>query len=241
MMRRPVKELFNYLINDRKLAIDEIDNEGLNAVYIAIKARIDRGKDTISESTKLLIKMGANCDLADRQGQTPFLHLYNKVYKDAAFYLLENGSNINAMSKAGVFALKMALIRRNSDEIRALVSRGADINQLDHLGRNLLHEAVKMSSATADATFETEQLIIDLGVKVNQRDSFGRVPLHYSFVKNARSTLEGNSSYSTDPIETVSSLCAQKNIEIDVPDKWNKTPLHYASMMGSTISVIYLI
>jgi len=54
--------------------------------------------------------------------------LYNKVYKDAAFYLLENGSNINAMSKAGVFALKMALIRRNSDEIRALVSRGADIN-----------------------------------------------------------------------------------------------------------------
>jgi len=37
MMRRPVKELFDYLINDRKLAIDEIDNEGLNAVYIAIK------------------------------------------------------------------------------------------------------------------------------------------------------------------------------------------------------------
>ena len=98
-----------------------------------------------------------------------------------------------------------------------------------------------MSSATADATFETEQLIIDLGVKVNQKDSFGRVPLHYSFVKNGRSTLEGASSYSTDPIETVSSLCAQKNIEIDVADKWNKTPLHYASMMGSTISVIYLI
>lgn len=101
-----------------------------------------------------------------------------------------------------------------------------------------------MSSATADATFETEQLIIDLGVKVNQRDSFGRVPLHYAFVKNGRSTLEGNtaSSYSsTDPIETVSSLCAQKNIEIDVPDKWSKTPLHYASMTGSTISVIYMI
>ena len=44
-----------------------------------------------------------------------------------------------------------------------------------------------------------------------------------------------------DPIETVSSLCAQKKIEIDVPDKWNKTPLHYASMIGSTISTIYLI
>ena len=66
MMRRPVKELFNYLIVEQKVPIDEIDNEGLNAVYIGIKTRIERGKDTISESTKMLIKMGANCDLADR-------------------------------------------------------------------------------------------------------------------------------------------------------------------------------
>ena len=66
MMRRPVKELFNYLIVEQKVPTDEIDNEGLNAVYIGIKTRIDRGKDTISESTKMLIKIGANCDLADR-------------------------------------------------------------------------------------------------------------------------------------------------------------------------------
>jgi hypothetical protein len=51
---------------EQKVPIDEIDNEGLNAVYIGIKSRIDRGRDTISESTKMLIKMGANCDLADR-------------------------------------------------------------------------------------------------------------------------------------------------------------------------------
>ena len=51
---------------ETKVPIDEIDNEGLNAGYIGIKTRIDRGKDTISESTKMLIKMGANCDLADR-------------------------------------------------------------------------------------------------------------------------------------------------------------------------------
>lgn len=72
--------------------------------------------------------MGANCDLPDRQGQTPFMQLYSKVYKDAAFYLLDKGANINAMSKVGVFALKMALIRRNNDDIKELVSRGADIN-----------------------------------------------------------------------------------------------------------------
>jgi ankyrin repeat protein len=128
LMRRPVKLLFNYLIKDIKLPIDEIDNEGLNPFYICIKARIDRCKETIGESSKELIKLGANCDLSDRQGQTPFLHLYNKNYKDAAMYLLDKGANINAMSKVGVFALKIALIRRNNEEIKMLVKRGADIN-----------------------------------------------------------------------------------------------------------------
>jgi ankyrin repeat protein len=43
-------------------------------------------------------------------------------------YLLDKGANINAMSKVGVFALKIALIRRNNEEIKMLVKRGADIN-----------------------------------------------------------------------------------------------------------------
>ncbi len=46
-----------------------------------------------------------------------------------------------------------------------------------------MHEAINMSSAGADATFETEQLLIDLGIKINETDNFGRVPLHYAFVK----------------------------------------------------------
>jgi len=41
MMKRPVKEIFNYLNEELKISFDEIDNEGLNPVYIGIKARID--------------------------------------------------------------------------------------------------------------------------------------------------------------------------------------------------------
>ena len=82
-----------------------------------------------------------------------------------------------------MFALKIALVRRKNDEITRLCSVGADINQCDHNGRNLLHEAINMSSAGADATFETEQLLIDLGVDINKKDKFDRVPLHYAFVK----------------------------------------------------------
>jgi hypothetical protein len=51
-MRRPVKELFNFLVKDMKVPYDEIDYEGLNPIYICIKSRIDRGKDTLSEAAK---------------------------------------------------------------------------------------------------------------------------------------------------------------------------------------------
>ena len=40
-----------------------------------------------------------------------------------------------------------------------------------------------MSSATADASFEIEQLVISLGVDINRQDYLNRTPLHYSFVK----------------------------------------------------------
>ena len=60
------------------------------------------------------------------------------------------------MDTSGLFALKYALIRRSNDGIEQLLKRGANINQIDNKGRNLLHHAINMSSATADATFETE-------------------------------------------------------------------------------------
>lgn len=94
-----------------------------------------------------------------------------------------------------------------------------------------------MSSSTADATFETEQLLIDKGVEVNARDCRGRVPLHYAFVK----IKDFSSSAQSDPIETVSSLCAIDGLDIDVADKWQKTPLHYAAQCSATISSLYIL
>jgi ankyrin repeat protein len=94
-----------------------------------------------------------------------------------------------------------------------------------------------MSSATADATFETEQLLIDLGININLRDSKMRVPLHYAFVK----IKDWTSSQPIDPIETVSSLCAQPSLEIDVADKWGKTPLHYAAQRAASICTLYIL
>ena len=40
-----------------------------------------------------------------------------------------------------------------------------------------------MSSASADASFDTEQFLIDRGIEINVKDNKNRTPLHYAFVK----------------------------------------------------------
>ena len=91
---------------------------------------------------------------------------------------------MNQMDSYGLYALKYAMIRRNADEIQKLVTvYKANINQIDGKGRNLLHHAINMSSSTADATFDIEQVLIDLGININLRDHRKRTPLHYAFVK----------------------------------------------------------
>jgi hypothetical protein len=60
--------------------------------------------------------------------------------------------------------------------------------------------------------------------------------LHYAFVK----IQDWKNSIQIDPIETVSSLCGCKGLEIDVQDKWLKTPLNYASQRGASICAMYL-
>ena len=114
--------------------------------------------------------MKVKFDLADQNGKTPFLTYYEHSNYDLAYKLLQSGANIMKMDNNGQFALKYALIRKENTEIQKLVSFKADINQIDTKGRNLLHHAVNISSDTADATFETEQLLIDFGINKNLRD-----------------------------------------------------------------------
>ena len=60
---------------------------------------------------------------------------------------------------------------------------------------------------------------------MNQIDIRGRSPLHYAFIKIGKP----DEFSEIDPIETVSSYCGYKDIKIDIPDCWGKTPLHYAA------------
>lgn len=173
------------LLVDLKVNPDQQDHRQITPFNLAsTTAAIDYIDPQNNSLTTRLITLGVRLDLPDTKGRTPFLNYYGASRLDKAEQMLGLGANVNQIDASGLFALKYALIRRSDPEIEKLVTKhGADINQVDSKGRNLLHHAVNMSSATADATFETEQLLIDLGININLRDQRNRTPLHYAFVK----------------------------------------------------------
>jgi len=66
--------------------------------------------------------------LPNEANETPFLKCYNAQLGELAELLRTKGAKIDTMSKSGVFALKIALIRREEEEIKRLTGLGADIN-----------------------------------------------------------------------------------------------------------------
>lgn len=160
--------------------IDEPDYDGATPFNLLSKKQ---SADYFAQIFDSFISKDVRVDYPDLKGRTPFLNFYEIRDLYYSYIMLDKGANVNQMDTSGLFALKYALIRRENDEIQKLLDRGANINQIDNKGRNLLHHAVNMSSATADATFETEQFLIDRGVELNLRDDRLRTPLHYAFVK----------------------------------------------------------
>jgi ankyrin repeat protein len=151
--------------------------------------------------------------------------------------LIRYQANINTRSKNCDFALKYAVERREIERVRFLIENGADPLQKDLHKRNLLHISLNHSPNTSNADLKIEKLLIAQGVGMNDKDIRNRTPLHYLFTKIGQS----NSTSMIDPIKQVSAYCSQRNVKIDEPDFWGKTPLHYAAQVSATICSLELL
>jgi ankyrin repeat protein len=84
---------------------------------------------------------------------------------------------------------------------------------------------LNISSSSADASFELEQALLIGGARADLKDKNNRTPLFYAFIKISKPF----DKTEIDPFETVSSLCADKYCDINIIDKWKRSPLHYAA------------
>ncbi|VDM39831.1 unnamed protein product [Toxocara canis] len=111
------------------------------------------------------------------------------------------------------------------------------------LGQYPLHIAVDaIRDGGADVLTEPVEWLIQNGPGIHSQDSLGRLPLHNAFVRIGDNDLDDTSSI--DPIAVVSVLAQAMDKEkanIDMPDSFGNTPLHYAAQRGSNVCIVTLL
>lgn len=75
--------------------------------------------------TVALLEQGADVNVADKDGWTPFRWTVDNDNTEMAEFLLEKGVDVNAVDKDGWTPLKLARNYKNTEMIKLLKSKGA--------------------------------------------------------------------------------------------------------------------
>jgi hypothetical protein len=108
-------------------------------------------------------------------------------------------------------SLYQAIMARDIDRIKSIISKGADVNAKDRQGWTSLHTALMYSSK------EVMELLISEGADVNAKDNRGNSPLHIAAIK-------GNAD--------AASLLIDKGADINAKTDAEQTPLLFAADYG---------
>ncbi len=125
------------LIDKRCIDINAQDEKGNTALKLASQGDVLMGMDNLDkklEIVKILLKAGANSDIADEDNDTPLgvacSWSSEKIFEEIAFLLLEAKANIHKINNKNQNALHLCAPHSEKLSLE-LISRGIDINAVD--------------------------------------------------------------------------------------------------------------
>mmetsp|Transcript_43736 Transcript_43736/g.71094 ORF Transcript_43736/g.71094 Transcript_43736/m.71094 type:complete len:1503 (-) Transcript_43736:654-5162(-) len=220
------------LLLGRQPNLNVRSESGLTPLHLCIESANDK-------AALLLAQAGADPNATTSTGQTP-LHLAAKAgLAPLVECLVKHGSNPNLQDDTGRTPLGYGVAHLNEKITSLLLDAASDPRVVDKKCRNSLHLRVISYKSTPPQSFEVEEMLIHKGVDVNAVDCLGRTAMHYYFITTGGQHIEDTTP--TDPIESISSLCAIPGINIDVADIFGKTPLMYAAQRSATVSSLHMI
>ena len=170
--------------------IDVADEDGNQPLHLAC----NRGH---TNTGSLLLSHGADVRAVDHVGQTP-LHMAAGGEKDCpklCEILLKHAAKIDVADEDGNQPLHLACNRGHTNTGSLLLSRGADVRAVDHVGHTALllfskhitgSQIIRVDTqgnyalhiASRDGMSTAVQLLVDLGADTNAVNKHGQTPLH---------------------------------------------------------------
>ncbi|XP_074058153.1 transient receptor potential cation channel subfamily A member 1 [Macrotis lagotis] len=173
-----------------------------------------------TEIVKLMISSYSGRDdiinIVDGNNETLLHRVSLFDHHELAEYLISMGANINSIDCEGRSPLLLATSSASWNIVNLLLSKGANVEIKDHLGRNFLHLTVLQPYGLKKLKQEFLQMqhIKNL---VMDEDIDGCTPLHYACSQGV--------SLSVNNL-----LCL--NVSISTKSKNNRSPLHFAANFG---------
>ena len=162
----------------------------------------------------LLVKNGAELELADDYGRTPLLLVARESGNElVARILLEHGADVNALDRAGASSLELAAWRGFEDVVNTLLDHGATVDPRSE------RMPLLTSFAVAKGLERLFRELVEAGVDLGIRTENGGSLLH--------AAAEGGSA-------EITRLLLNTELDVMEPDRYHWTPLHYAAERGRT-------
>ncbi|RXI39424.1 hypothetical protein CRU99_10905 [Malaciobacter mytili] len=246
-----------------------------------------KGKSYI-DIVSILLDYGARPNISDENGKTVIeklleIELYlrngkklkmkarqhideNENYKSVLEEILLNGEvNLTMLNSEGNPYFFDAVEHGNIDMVKMLVKYGADINQKNKDGYNIIYYYMSKNTSFRKIADQQNYLImlrniISLGADVNSRDDFGGITLHKAILDNDIQTIKvlinagadinavdnkgRNMVHNTmwqNKVKIFRLLYSYNKKLINKPDKFGVLPINYAAFLGYGELVIELI
>lgn len=139
------------------------DNDGDTALHAASEGM--RFSETI---LRLLIEAGADVNATNETGRTPLMY----AQEATAEILVSAGAELDVTDEFGMSALMYASEIGESDVVRLLLDRGADVTLVDSDQKGALFYAIEMNQK-----IDIVQMLLEAGSDPNEQDSTGLAPL----------------------------------------------------------------
>lgn len=164
-MGEPDPEIIRILFEfPRAIDIDHCDNVGYTPLFCSQKP----------EAVRLLLRAGANFNVQNSEGLTPLIHAIRSdaPLETVDLYLSQPRLDLAVCSKSVGSALHLACRMLNSDAVRKLVARGADVNrQVPVMGSSpLISACVPVDNASAEQLGNVDEIVsvlLGAGADVN--------------------------------------------------------------------------